>query len=108
MQNLLPMRPIDGWRIFNPLGVWVGNIDTLLLDSTSGLARFAWTSFFNIPLRQVALPWRALSYSATLRGFVTLVCDQRLDSAPEVTVTQRASEVENALLHHFDLTRSSS
>src|SRR5262245_47316403 len=106
MQNLLSMRPIDGWRIFNPVGVWVGNVDSLLLDSTSGFARFAWTSFFNLPFRQVALPWRALTFSRSLGGFVTLVGDERLANAPDVGATQPATEVEAILLQHFHLVPS--
>ena len=107
MQSLLPVRPLNAWRIYNPLGVWVGNIDTLLLDTTTGFARFAWTTFFNIPLRQLALPWRALSFSHDHSAFLTLLTDERLKTAPEITTSLRANDVERTLLDHFELTSSS-
>jgi hypothetical protein len=101
MQNLLAVRPIDGWRIYDPLGVWVGNVDTLLLDGTTGFARLVWTSFFSPSIDRIALPWIALSFDRRRSAFTTLVTDDLLKSAPRVGMTQEADEVERRLVEHY-------
>jgi hypothetical protein len=103
MRTLVHVRPIDSWKIYDPIGVWVGNIDTMLVDPRSGTVRFAWTSFFAVGSGQVALPWSAVSFSPIRRAFVTVVTSRQLLDAPKVDNKESAAEVERLLLEHYRL-----
>jgi hypothetical protein len=103
MRTLVHVRPIDGWKIYDPIGVWVGNIDTMLLDPRSGLIRLVWTSFFSVSTGQLALPWSAVSFSPIRRAFVTVVTSRQLQDAPKVEDKETASDVERRLLEHYRL-----
>ena len=103
MRHLLHVRPVDSWRIYDPVGVWIGNIDTLLLDAPSGLVRFAWAEFFEITRERLALPWRALTFSRERGAFMTFATEQQLATSPQISVFSAADEIEETLNHHYKL-----
>jgi hypothetical protein len=101
MRSLFHMRPIDIWKIDDPLGVWIGNIDTVKLDSSTGMARLVCASFFDIPERQIVLPWRTLVLDRARGVFFTTLTVSRMRSSPSFVDDMPAEEVEQLLLRYY-------
>jgi hypothetical protein len=101
MRSLFHMRPIDVWKIYDPLGVWIGNIDTVKLDSSTGMARLVCASFFDIPERQIVLPWRTLVLDRARGVFFTTLTMLRMRSSPSFGDDTPVEDVEEQLLRHY-------
>ncbi len=101
MRTLFHVRPVDVWKIHNPLGVWIGNVDTLMLDSTTGAVRLVYASIFEIPGGQIVLPWRTLRLDRLPGVFFTLVTKRRMLDAPDIGAGTLAEDAERILLDHY-------
>jgi hypothetical protein len=81
---LLSSRTILGTKVYNPIGVRIGTVDELLIDTHSGRARFAmvWFDFEGLEDNALPLPWQALRYSQGIGGFRAFVTKLQLEAAP--------------------------
>lgn len=74
MINVMPARRIVGRQLKDPDGIDAGKIDSLVIDTKSGLVQFVMISppsSFNAHGRLIAAPWAALNPPTTNHGTMT-------------------------------------
>lgn len=84
--GLVSSRNVTGTEVYSSIdGRHVGEIDYLLIDKTSGhvaYADMAFGGFLGMDKKHHLIPWRKLSYSKEVDGFVTDVTKEQLEKAP--------------------------
>lgn len=84
--ELVSSEDVEDLSVYDRGGTSVGSVDHLMIDKRSGQVRFAVISFggfLGLGESHFPVPWEALSYDPTVRGFRTDVTEQQLRDAPE-------------------------
>jgi hypothetical protein len=95
------MRPVEVWKIYDPFGVWIGNIHSVKLDSPPGTVRFVCASIFDLPDGQIILPWKTLTLDRDRGVFFTPLTVLQMRTCPRFSDDMSAEEVERLLLRHY-------
>jgi sporulation protein YlmC with PRC-barrel domain len=82
---VISSKKVQGTTVYNPQGDKLGSIDDVVIDKLSGQVRYAaleFGGFFGLGAERYPLPWRKLSYSTALDGYVVPLTKAELDGAP--------------------------
>lgn len=92
--NLISADKVVGTSVYNRQGENLGEVYGLMLNKLNGRVAYAIMSFggfLGIGESYHPLPWRALTYSTELGGYVVDIDRERLQAAPHY---QRAEDAE--------------
>jgi sporulation protein YlmC with PRC-barrel domain len=103
--ELVSSEDVEGLEVYDRSGNSIGSVDHLMIEKRTGQVRYAVVSFggfLGIGAGHHPLPWEALSYDPSLRGFRTDVTEQQLRDAPEFSDQSWASrEWEQRVHEHY-------
>jgi len=83
--RLISSEKVDGTAVYNRNGDRLGTVHHLMIDKFSGQVEYAVMSFggfLGIGESYHPLPWRALTYSTSMGGYVVDIDRTRLERAP--------------------------
>jgi hypothetical protein len=84
--NLISSEHIIGGTVCDRAGKEIGEIDRLMIDKTTGQARYAIVDFCGFMCLRPghhAVPWSALEYDEHNDRYVASVTEKQLEAAPE-------------------------
>jgi len=84
--SMVSSSDVNGTAVYSPTGDHLGQIDHLMIDKNSGQIAYAvmtFGGFLGIGSEEHPLPWKKLTYSGEMGGFVTDVTQDQLVGAPE-------------------------
>jgi hypothetical protein len=103
--DLISSESVEGAAVYDPAGNEIGRIGHLMIDSMSGVVRYAvmnFGGFLGIGEGVRPLPWATLRYDANLGGYVTNVTEEQLTNAPEYDARSWLDREWESRLHaHF-------
>lgn len=85
MGQLIAADKVAGTDVYNRGGEKLGEVDSVMLDKTSGRVAYAIMSFggfLGIGNRYHPLPWSMLNYDTELEGYVVDLDKRILEAAP--------------------------
>jgi sporulation protein YlmC with PRC-barrel domain len=84
--NLVSSEDVEGTNVYDPAGNKIGQINHLMIDTTSGNVRYAVVSFggfLGLGRSHYPMPWNAIRYDREREGFIANATEQQLKDAPE-------------------------
>ena len=97
--HLISSAKVDGTAVYNPGGDRLGTVDHLMINKVSGQVEYAVMSFggfLGIGESYHPLPWRVLTYSPSMGGYVVNVDRARLERAPRYTSSSQPNWEDRA------------
>ncbi len=82
---LINANRVEGTEVYNPQGVKLGQIDSVMLDKRKGNVVFAVMSFggfLGLGEKHHPLPWQSLNYDEKQDGYVVNLTKEQLEKAP--------------------------
>jgi hypothetical protein len=92
-RNMISADKVVGTAVYNRQGEDLGTVYGLMLNKLNGQVAYAIMSFggfLGIGESYHPLPWRALTYSTELRGYVIDMDRERLKAAPHYRQAEEA------------------
>lgn len=86
--KLLETGKVPGTPVYGTDRVQIGDVDELVIDTTSGQVRYAILSFgglLGIGRTQYVVPWLSLKWHPELQGYITGITQAQLEASPEKT-----------------------
>ena len=104
-EPLLRVRLIDPLKVYDPLGVYVGELEGMLVDPLSGRAMYALAFFIftSIDHEEITLPWELMRWRPSPRGFCCYATEHQLRSAPRPDTASIDPSVDRKIRKHFAL-----
>jgi hypothetical protein len=102
---LLRVQSIDQSKVYDPLGVCVGELEGMLVDPLLGRVKYALVSFnfASIQHEQLTLPWEIMRWRRAPPGFHCYATETQLRSVPRVDTASLDQSVDRKLRKHFAL-----
>lgn len=97
--QLINSDDVEGTRVYNPQGEYLGEIDDLVIDKFSGQVVYALMSFgglLGIGEKTYPLPWGVLKYDTAKEGYVVSLDKQTLENAPSYDEDERIDMADEA------------
>ena len=89
--RLISSNKVEGTAVYNQQGERLGTIENLMVDKYDGHVSYAVMSFggfIGIGESYYPLPWRKLTYSPQMGGYVVDLDARILDNAPRYATSQ--------------------
>jgi hypothetical protein len=103
--RLISSEKVDGTAVYNDDGQHLGAIHHLMIDKFSGHVEYAVMSFggfLGIGERYHPLPWRTLTYNASLGGYCVDLDRERLELLPYYTTSNPPNWSDRAYRDRID------
>ena len=103
--EMLSSEDVEGLEVYDRSGRDIGSIDHLMIEKRTGQVRYSVISFggfLGLGKSHYPIPWDALEYDPSLRGYRTDVAEQQLRDAPEFSDDSwQRRDYEDRLRAHY-------
>ena len=102
---LLRVQSIDQSRVYDPLGVCIGELEGMLIDPLLGRVKYALVSFKFVSLEdeQLTIPWEIMRWRPVPGRFYCYATETQLRSVPRVDLASLDQSADRRLRKHFAL-----